>query len=155
MARLLYPVPVSSPEDLAGDVAKAHPDLRIGLPEREAAQQALDVHLAADRLHRSEYDQRLTACHEARTQAELLRVFADLPAPHPELPGTPRPPAQADEELSPLTWAVLVTVLLGLPVAVVLGIVYGIWWALTIPVAVSVLLLLLDHLLTPKTESTR
>jgi hypothetical protein len=144
---------VSSPEDLAGDVAKAHPDLRIGLPEREAAREALDVHLAADRLHPREHEQRLTACHEARTQAELLRVFADLPAPHPELPGTERSSVQTDEDLSSLGAAVLVTLLLGLPVAVVLGIVYGTWWALAIPVAVSVLLFLLDHLFAGKTES--
>lgn len=143
MTCLPYPVPVSSPEELAGDVAKAHPDLRVGLPERDAAQQALDVHVAAGRLDPDEYHQRLIACREARTRAELLQVFADLPEPHPELPN---PPGQTNDDLSSLGWAVFVTLVLGLPVAVVLGIAYGTWWALAIPVAISVLLLLLDHL---------
>jgi hypothetical protein len=39
---------------------------------------------------------------------------------------------------------------LGLPVAVVLGFVYGMWWALAVPVAVTVVMAYVEHLRTPR-----
>lgn len=123
-------------------------DLRIGVPEREAARAALDEHLFAERLDVAEYEERCATCEVARTQAELLRVFADLPLPHPDL-RPPQPPAEpVDEDLSALGWAVGIALGLGLPVAVVLGFAYGAWWTLSVPVAVGVALMYAEHLLT-------
>lgn len=126
----------------------ASPDLKIGTPEREAARQALDDHRADDRLDDAEYEQRWAACQTARTQAELRQVFVDLPAPHPSLPGPPNSSSETDEDMSPLVAAVLLALLLGLPVTVVLGFVYGVWWSLAVPVALSVVLVYVDHLVT-------
>ncbi|MCM0673848.1 DUF1707 domain-containing protein [Micromonospora phytophila] len=139
---------MTNPEDLVHDVDGSAPDLRIGAPEREAAREALEEHLDAERLEPAEYEQRWAACQAARTQAELLRAFCDLPAPHPELPGSPGPSTDADEDVPPLVGAVCLALLLGLPVAVVLGFVYGAWWGLAVPVALSVALVYIEHLRT-------
>lgn len=122
-------------------------DLRIGAPEREAAIEALDEHLAYERLDPAEYRQRRAACHLARTESELRRLFVDLPAPHPEL--FPQPPAApVDDDVTALGWAVGILLALGLPVTIVLGVVYGAWWSLAVPVGLGVLLVYIEHLLT-------
>lgn len=76
-----YPRPVTICEELAPAPEAAAPDLRIGAPEREAACEALDEHLAEERLDADEHAQRWAACRAARTQSELRRIFLDLPAP--------------------------------------------------------------------------
>jgi hypothetical protein len=122
------------------------PDLRIGMPERGGARDALDVHLPAGRIDSAEYDHRWAACEQARSQADLFRIFVDLPAPHPELPGMPGRSTRPDEDMPPLAIAICIALLLGLPVAVVLGFVYGAWWSLAVPVGVSVAMLYIEHL---------
>ncbi|MGC5022254.1 DUF1707 domain-containing protein [Micromonospora sp. DT47] len=139
---------MTNSEDLVQNLDGSAPDLRIGAPEREAAREALDEHLAAERLGPAEHEQRWAACQAARTQSELLRIFVDLPAPHPDLPRSPGSSTDADEDISPLGAAICLALLLGLPVAVVLGFVYGAWWSLAVPVALSVALLYTEHLLT-------
>ncbi|MGN9778341.1 DUF1707 SHOCT-like domain-containing protein [Micromonospora sp. H33] len=134
-------------EDLAPAPPAAATDLRIGAPEREAAREALDEHLAEERLDADEHAQRWAACRVARTQSELRRIFLDLPAPHPGLPRPPAPPTDEDVDIPPLGAAVCVALMLGLPVAVVLGFVHDTWWGLAVPVTVSVLLLYVEHLL--------
>lgn len=116
----------------------------IGTPEREAARRALDVHLADDRLDQIDYQRRLGACQEARTRAELLQVFADLPGPRPDLPDLD---SDTDEDMPALAVAGCATIGLGLPVAIVLGIIYGAWWGLAVPVAVVVLLTIVNWIL--------
>jgi Domain of unknown function (DUF1707) len=134
--------------DLAPAPAEPAPDLRVGLPERTAAREALEEHLADERLTPAEFDQRWAVCQEARTQAELMRAFVDLPAPHPDLPTRPVPATDTDEDVPLMACVVALALLLGLPVSVVLGLVYGAWWALAVPVSVSVALLYVEHLLT-------
>jgi hypothetical protein len=114
--------------------------LRIGNPERQMAIEALETHLTAKRLNSAEYEQRVESCELARTQAELLRVFYDLPMPHPQLPSAAAPSAELEDgdNIPPVAVAGCLTLGLGVPVAVVLGIVYGTWWALAVPVAVTV-----------------
>lgn len=149
MIKLLpYPQPVTNSEDLVQDLDASRSDLRIGMPERDAAREALEAHLAAERIDSTEYEQRWAACREARSQAELLRTFADLPAPHPELPSLPGPSTNTDEDIPPLAVAICVALLLGLPVTVVLGFVYGAWWTLAVPVTLSVAMLYTEYLLT-------
>jgi hypothetical protein len=150
LAAATYPAFVSTPEGLA-DVAGRVADLRVGTPERDAAEEALEVHLAEHRLDSTEYDQRVGACREARSQADLRRIFADLPAPHPELPGPPGSVEEADD-FPPLAQAVVTTLVLGLPVAIVIGFLHGAWWSLAVPVAVSVGMLYTEHLLNRRNE---
>jgi len=144
---VLYPRPVTNSEDLLPRVDQSAADLRIGAPERESAREALEEHLLAERLDAAEHDQRWAACETARTRSELLHVFADLPAPHPDLSESSGPPTDADEEVSLLGWTVGLALILGLPVAVVLGFAYNAWWGLAVPVCVSVAMLYTEHLL--------
>lgn len=130
----------------------------IGTPERELARRALDVHLAQVRLGEIDYQRRLGACQEARTRAELLQVFADLPDPRPDLPdlgagsGTG---SGSDDDMPALAVAGCVTIGLGLPVAVVLGLIYGAWWGLAVPVAVVVLLFVINWIVDLVTKGRR
>ncbi len=55
--------------------------LRIGDADRERAQARLADHFAAGRLDKDEYDERLDQVWAARTHAELVPVFRDLPGP--------------------------------------------------------------------------
>ena len=70
-------------------MARSEPSTRIGALERSAAQQALQEHLNAGRLHVNEYADRSAGAAEAMTVSELKVLFTDLPAPHPKLPGSP------------------------------------------------------------------
>lgn len=52
---------------------------RIGDAEREAAVEELTEHFVAGRLDQAEFDQRMDAAMRARTAADLVPLFADLP----------------------------------------------------------------------------
>jgi hypothetical protein len=128
-------------------------DLRVGAPERASAEHALETHLVARRLAPAEYERRMAACRTAHTRSELMTVFADLPLPHPELPAAVTPMVEEANEGPPMPmsfFAGCLTLGLGLPVAVVLGFVYGMWWALAVPVAVTVVMAYVEHLRTPR-----
>ncbi|GIF13639.1 DUF1707 SHOCT-like domain-containing protein [Actinoplanes teichomyceticus] len=126
-------------------------ELLIGTPERQRALEALETHMTARRLNTSEYERRAEACDRARTQSELLRIFADLPAPHPQLPPPVVQavnPADSDSAppMPPTVLAGCLTLGLGLPVAIVLGYVYESWWVLAVPVAVPVVMAYVEQL---------
>jgi len=140
VSSVLYAEPVTGADELreAGES-----DLRIGAQERAAAITTLDTHREDGRLDTVEYDKRVVACQQAITQADLLRVFADLPDPHPELPARPG----SDDDNVPLGAAAgCVTLLFGLPVTIVLGFIYGAWWGIAVPVAVTAAGLYIEHL---------
>ncbi|MGK5637746.1 DUF1707 SHOCT-like domain-containing protein, partial [Streptomyces sp. URMC 126] len=59
--------------------------LRIGDDEREEALDALTTHSREGRLTIDEYGERAEALNEARTQADILALFKDLPEPRPSL----------------------------------------------------------------------
>ncbi len=120
-------------------------DLRIGTPERESARDALEEHLIAKRLDAAEHERRLAAVDGAATRAELMMLFRDLPPPHPVEPA-PAAGSKPDEDMPPLAWAGCLTLVLGIPVAVVLGFVYGVWWTLAVPVVVPVVMAYVEHL---------
>jgi hypothetical protein len=65
----------------------ASPPLRIGNTERTAAMKALDEHLDEGRLGVEEYADRSAIAANATTADELRKLFTDLPAPYPTLPG--------------------------------------------------------------------
>lgn len=67
--------------------------LRVGTAERTAAMKALDVHLEAGRLGVEEYGDRSAQAANATVASELTELFTDLPAPHPDIPGTAPLPA--------------------------------------------------------------
>lgn len=67
----------------------ATPPTRIGETERAAAQLALQEHLNAGRLQVNEYADRSARAANAVTATEVAALFADLPAQHPKLPGSP------------------------------------------------------------------
>ncbi|MFI7574035.1 DUF1707 domain-containing protein [Micromonospora sp. NPDC049497] len=142
---------MNSHDDHDTDPSGPSQDVRIGTPERRAAEDALEVHLSEKRLDPDEFERRVEACQHARNQAELSRIFADLPAPHPELPSSTVPPTEADQDIDIPAVAVAgcLTLGLGLPVAVVLGFAYGTWWALAVPVAVTVAMTYVEHLRQP------
>ncbi|SCL22378.1 protein of unknown function [Micromonospora pallida] len=136
-----------SADDRGSRPGEPPPEVRIGTPERRAAEAALEVHLGEKRLDPDEFERRVRACRLARHQTELVRIFADLPAPHPELPSAaPASRAEPDEDMPPVAVAGCLTLGLGLPVAVVLGVVYGTWWALAVPVAMTVAMTYIEHL---------
>ena len=60
------------------------PDVRASDAERERAVERLRVHAAAGRLTVEELDERSERAYAARTEGELARLLADLPAPPPE-----------------------------------------------------------------------
>jgi Domain of unknown function (DUF1707) len=84
------------------------PPLRIGTQEREAACQALDVHLTAGRLDAEEYGERYATASLARNYSELDALFFDLPAPHwaPRFaaPTWPAPPPWSARATWPAHW---------------------------------------------------
>lgn len=60
-------------------------ELRIGDREREAAISALGEHYVAGRITKEEYDERSAVAWQARTNADLVPLFLDLPSlPAPE-----------------------------------------------------------------------
>lgn len=78
------------PGDKSGfDVAA----IRIGDTERNSAVEALGEHMSTGRLDLDEYGTRSAQANAARTVGELQTLFADLPAPHPWLPGVGVAPA--------------------------------------------------------------
>lgn len=62
--------------------------VRVGDTERNAAVTALGEHMATGRLDLDEYGTRSAEANTARTVGDLQALFADLPAPHPLLPGS-------------------------------------------------------------------
>lgn len=121
--------------------------IRISDAERDRAMAALGEHLATGRLELDEYDARCTRTVGARTRADLEALFADLPEPHPDL-STAVPPKRAatkavatgstngkahkDLAATPGSEAMEtiagLTLLLGLPAAILLTILAGMWW---------------------------
>jgi hypothetical protein len=97
------------------------PALRIGTDERERAASALSEHFAAGRLSQDELEERLDRAYAARTGADLLALFRDLPSRTP-LPARVPPRDQAGPTRRPAAGAALlvaVVVIAGLWVATV------------------------------------
>jgi hypothetical protein len=57
--------------------------VRIGDRERQAAVEALTAHREAGRLAPTEFEERQVIASRARTWAEIVPLFADLPDPRP------------------------------------------------------------------------
>lgn len=78
------------------------PPQRVGDAERDRAADYLREHMAAGRIDAAEFDERLTAALSAKTQADLDRLFVDLPSPTPHSPtGKVAPPVSAGPDAVP------------------------------------------------------
>lgn len=126
--------------------------IRVGDAERTAALDALGEHMASGRIDLDEYGTRSAQVTQARTVADLQALFRDLPAPHPNLPGSaalpavappayaaPAPPAgstavaRQDDRSPAQRIAAVATGLSGI-IALVLVIATGSWlWFLIVP----------------------
>lgn len=132
-------------------------DIRISDAEREEAIAMLGEHLTTGRLELDEYEERCGRAAVARVRGDVEALFADLPAPHPDLSSavTPvqlvqragqlvGPPVRRDNELvaTPMSSAFEVVAglafLVGIPGAILLTIFLGLWWVF-IPVGTVLL----------------
>lgn len=130
-------------------------EIRVSSAERDEAVAALAVHRSSGRLTHEEYEQRLGRAHRAVARAELEALFDDLPAPHPNLSAavSPRPPAVVNPEwpggragtrASRVMDVIgVLSLLVGLPLAIVLTAVFGLWWTFLIVLGVGVLAMVL------------
>lgn len=130
--------------------------IRISHAERDEAVSTLGVHLSTGRLEMDEYEERFGRAVGARTRGELEALFADLPAPHPDLSSASRPAnlvqktgklvsnptgATRSTELvatntsSAFEVVAGLSLILGIPGAILLTIFLGMWWVF-IPVGV-------------------
>lgn len=130
--------------------------IRIGDVERNGAVTALGEHMATGRLDLDEYGTRSALANNARTVADVQVLFADLPAPHPLLPGirpgssalAARPdvmapasrggdaPAVVDER-SKAQKLVAATAAASTVIALVLFFTTGLWWWFLLIPAIS------------------
>ena len=130
-------------------------EIRVSSAERDDAVAALSVHRSSGRLTHDDYQDRCRRALAAETRAELEALFDDLPAPHPDLTAavSPRPPAAVHPEwpggrTSTRTSRVMdvigvLSLLAGLPVAIVLTAAAGAWWTFLIVLGVGVVAMVL------------
>lgn len=113
---------------------------RIGDAERDEAVALLQEHMTAGRLDSTEFNDRLGIALQARTQHELLPLFADLPGRRPGDPVPPPAPVlpvsnAADVERRQQIGAVVMGSLW--PIALILCFATSSWWIMLIPIFMS------------------
>jgi Domain of unknown function (DUF1707) len=130
-------------------------EIRISATERADAITALGEHHASGRLTLTEYELRCQRTTDAVVRGEIEVLFEDLPAPHPDLSSAvaPRRPIQihpewpggrGDTRASKVMDAIgVLTLLVGLPVAIVLTVVAGMWWMFIAVAVVAVVAMVL------------
>lgn len=130
-------------------------EIRVSSAERDDAVAALAVHRSTGRLSHEDYEDRLSQALAALTRAEIEALFDDLPAPHPDLSAavSPRPPPVVNPEWPGGRAATrasrvmdvigVLSLLVGLPTAIVLTAAGGLWWTFLIVVGVGVVAMVL------------
>jgi len=130
-------------------------EIRVSSAERADALAALGEHHASGRLSPTEYDLRRRQATEATTRPELEVLFDDLPAPHPDLSLSvpPRRPIQVhpewpggrvDTRASRIMDVIgVLTLLAGLPTAIVLTAAVGLWWTFLVVIVVAIVSMVL------------
>lgn len=150
-------------------------DIRISNMERDEAISTLGVHMSTGRLELDEYEERCSRAAAARWRGELEVLFGDLPAPHPDLSSaTPPTPLvrkagqlvtdprgkrkKEDLQQAPVGAAMEVvgglSLIVGIPAAILLTIIGGHWWVF-IPVVIvfGVAASIAEATKKPKTDS--
>lgn len=110
---------------------RQNPELRIGDLERDRAIADLGEHYAAGRLNREEFDERSDQAMQARRQAELTPLFADLPGMTLAGPAV-RSPGRGPVLRWPLFWLAPLLLVVAVVTAVVASAPWLIWMMLTI-----------------------
>jgi len=130
-------------------------EIRVSSAERDDAIAALGVHLSSGRLSSEEHERRHQQATEALTRAALEALFDDLPAPHPDLTEaiTPRRPTMVNPEwpggrtgtrASRVMDVIgVLSLLVGLPVAIVMTAISGAWWTFVVVLGVAVVAMVL------------
>lgn len=130
-------------------------EIRISSAERDDAIAALAVHRSSGRLTHDEFEGRSTRAQEALTREEIEALFDDLPAPHPDLSAavSPRPPPVVNPEwpggrsgtrASRVMDVIgVLSLLVGLPVAIVFTAVAGMWWTFLVVLGIGVVAMVL------------
>ncbi|OLF05947.1 DUF1707 SHOCT-like domain-containing protein [Actinophytocola xanthii] len=141
-------------------------EIRVSSAERAEALTALEAHHASGRLSRTEYELRRRLATEARVRPELEILFEDLPAPHPDLSAAVAPRRQrrvypewpggraATRATRVLDVIGVLSLLVGLPAAIVATAVAGLWWTLVLVVGLAVVSLVLGVALMPPRPET-
>jgi DUF1707 SHOCT-like domain len=126
------------------------PDLtiRVSDAERDLAVAALWEHLGTGRLKPGEHEERCARAMAATTRADLETLFADLPAPHPDLSAAVTTSPAGGPAESALAVALASTgcgvLTLGIPAAIILTVVHGMWWMFLPPVGLTTLVWVLS-----------
>lgn len=110
-------------------------DIRVGDAERHSAVTALGVHLANGRLKPAEHEKRCVLADIALTRGELTALFADLPAPHPDLSSTV-PVRMSGNTSKGFQFAVGFALIIALPTAVMQVVYLGGWWMFVVVAAI-------------------
>lgn len=130
-------------------------EIRVSSAEREDAVAALGVHRSSGRLTHEQFEDRVQRAARAETRAEIEALFDDLPAPHPDLSAavSPRPPPVVNPEwpggrsgtrASRVMDVIgVLSLLVGLPVAIVFTAVAGLWWTFLVVLGVGVVAMVL------------
>jgi hypothetical protein len=97
-------------------------NIRVSDTEREDALGKLGQHMSEGRLDIEEYGERTAKVATAKTRADVLALFDDLPEPRPAF-GQPGPPAtreprkaQLGRQLTPVVPVLAIVLLIGLTV---------------------------------------
>jgi len=118
---------------------------RIGDAERDQATQFLQDHHAQGRLDPAEFDERMSAALQAKTQADLDRLFTDLPSPTPRSPGQSVEPIEPQPAVPPVpvskrVWGavdVVVGAIWPITLIVLFATHWNAWYLIFIPIIVS------------------
>jgi hypothetical protein len=120
--------------------------MRVSDADRESAMTALGEHMSTGRLTVDEYGDRAARLSTAKTRADVLALFSDLPQPRPNLSGvedkvfTPEPlrPAPVARSRAGLGLALIPLVPLSWVVAIVVVLATGYWAILLLPILLTV-----------------
>ena len=114
--------------------------VRIGDVERDRAISALSDHFAAGRLSREELDERVDQAMQARFDADLRPLFADLPRPEPTAPIRPVPayPSGVAVAFATLFWLLPMLLVVGVLAAVLAGAPWLLWGLLWVVILMKI-----------------
>lgn len=124
--------------------------VRIGDRERDQATDCLREHMAAGRLDPAEFDHRIEIALTARYAEDLRPLFADLPAPRPDLPTVRSQPAAAPTAVvaptapkpappvrSSAGWRTVTAVAWAVAIIACFASGWHLWWLLFVPLVLG------------------
>ena len=129
-------------ERVGGRPAPPAVPVRIGDAERDRAISALSDHFAAGRLTREELDERVDRAMQARFDADLRPLFADLPRAEPPAPVQRGPayayPSGVAVAVATLFWLLPMLMVVGVLAAVLTGAPWLLWGLLWVVILMKI-----------------